>query len=84
MRDGQRRLVAALTSLVAAVRARVLDRGTCDLLADRRAAAAARRELAGHFPCAQHMCMCMYMWRNEKCWPVLEPRHHELLHRDVQ
>ena len=28
-RDGQRRLVAALASLVAAVRARVLDRGTC-------------------------------------------------------
>ena len=29
-RDGKRRLVATLASLVAAVRARVLDRGACD------------------------------------------------------
>ena len=41
-------LVASLVSLVAAVRARVLDRGACGPLADRHAAAAARRELAGH------------------------------------
>ena len=41
-------LVASLVSLVAAVRARVLDHGACGPLADRRAAAAARRELAGH------------------------------------
>ena len=30
------------------MRARVLDRGACGPLADRRAAAAARRERAGH------------------------------------
>ena len=41
-------LVASPVSLVAAMRARVLDRGACGPLADRRAAAAARRELAGH------------------------------------
>ena len=41
-------LVASLVSLVAAVRARVLERGACGPLADRHAAAAARRELAGH------------------------------------
>ena len=41
-------LVASLASLVATVRARVLDRGACGPLADRRAAADARRELAGH------------------------------------
>ena len=39
-------LVASLASLVAAMRARVLDRGACGPLADRRVAAAARRELA--------------------------------------
>ena len=50
-RDGKRRLVATL-AFVAAVRARVLDRGACDLLADRRAAAAARRELAARPHCA--------------------------------
>ena len=41
-------LVASLASLVATVRARVLDRGACGPLADRHAAAAARRKLAGH------------------------------------
>ena len=41
-------LAASLASLVAAMRARVLDRGACGPLADRRVAAAARRELAGH------------------------------------
>ena len=44
----QMSLVASLASLVAAMRARVLDRGACGPLADRRAAAAARREPAGH------------------------------------
>jgi hypothetical protein len=39
-------VVASLVSLVAAVRARVLDRGACGPLADRHAAAAARREPA--------------------------------------
>ena len=56
-------LVSSPVALVAAMRVRGLDRGACGPLADRRAAAAARRELAGHLPCAQHM------WRNEQCWP---------------
>ena len=51
-------LVASLASLVAAMRARVLDRGACGPLADRRVAAAARRELAGHLLAAAPM------WRN--------------------
>ena len=53
-------LVASLASLVAAMRARVLDRGACGPLADRRVAAAARRELAGHLLAAAPM------WR--KLW----------------
>ena len=51
-------LVASLASLVAAMRARVLDRDACGPLADRRAAAAARRELAGHLLAAAPV------WRN--------------------
>ena len=51
-------LVASLASLVAVMRARVLDRGACGPLADRRVAAAARRELAGHLLAAAPM------WRN--------------------
>ena len=53
-------LVASLASLVAAMRARVLDRGACGRpLADRRAAAAARRELA------VHLLVAAPVWRNE-------------------
>ena len=52
-------LVASLASLVAAMRARELDRGACGPLADRRAAAAARRELAGH------LLVAAPVWRNE-------------------
>ena len=52
-------LVASLASLVAAMRARVLDRGACGPLADRRVAAAARRELAGH------LLVAAPVWRNE-------------------
>ena len=48
-------LIASLASLVAAVRARVLDRGACGPLADRRVDAAARRELAGHLLAAAPM-----------------------------
>ena len=48
-------LVASLASLVAAMRARVLDRGACGPLADRRVDAAARRELAGHLLAAAPM-----------------------------
>ena len=51
-------LVASLASLVAAMRARVLDRGACGTLADRRVAAAARRELAGDLLAAAPL------WRN--------------------
>ena len=46
-------LVASLASLVAAMRARVLDRGACGPLADRRVDAAARR--AACWPSA---CCC--------------------------
>ena len=48
-------LVASLVSLVAALRARVLGHGACGPLADRRVAAAARRELAGHLLAAAPM-----------------------------
>ena len=51
-------LVSSLAALVAAVRARGLDRGACGPLADRRAAAAARRELAGH------LLLAVLVWRN--------------------
>ena len=57
-RDGRRRWVATLASLVAAVRAREPDRGACGPLADRRAAAAARRELAARPHCD------VLLWRN--------------------
>ena len=81
-------LVASLASLVAAMRARVLDRGACGPLADRRrAAAAARRELAGH------LLVAAPVWRNEWmsrmihhqgcCLLELRPGHHEHLLRDV-
>ena len=44
---------------VAAVRERGLGRGVRDLLVDRRAAAAARRELAGR------LLLAALVWRNE-------------------
>jgi len=59
---------------VTAVRARGLDRGACDLLADRCVAAAARRELAGHLPCV-HICGAKRLSRSQApmlaagwCW----------------
>ena len=51
-------LVASLALPVAAVRARGLDRGACDLLADRRAAAPARRELAGRLLLVSFLLHC--------------------------
>ena len=51
-------LVSSLVALVAAMRVRGLDRGACGPLADRRAAAAARRELAGH------LLLAVLVWRN--------------------
>ena len=52
-------LVTSLALPVAAVRARGLGRGACGPLADRRAAAAARRELAARPHCA------LLCWRNK-------------------
>ena len=51
-------LVFSLVALVAAMRVRGLDRGACGPLADRHAAAAARRELAGH------LLLVVLVWRN--------------------
>ena len=51
-------LVSSPAALVAAVRARGLDRGACGPLADRHAAAAARRGLAGH------LLLAVLVWRN--------------------
>ena len=48
----------ARVALVVAMRARVRDRGACGPLADRCAAAAARRELAGH------LLVAAPVWRN--------------------
>jgi hypothetical protein len=65
-------LVSSLASLVAAMRARVLDRGACGPLADRRAAAAARRELAGHLlvaaPVWRNVWMSSMITKAADCW----------------
>ena len=63
-------LVFSLVALVAAMRVRGLDRGACGPLADRRAAAAARRELAGH------LLLAVLVWRNG--WMSLRHGHREL------
>ena len=52
-------LVSSLASLVAAMRSRVLDRGACGQLADRRVDAAARRER-----CWPSLLAAAPMWRN--------------------
>ena len=71
-------LVFSLVALVAAMRVRGLDRGACGPLADRRAAAAARRELAGRLPLA------VLVWRkglakmhmqNATATPLRSPLH---------
>ena len=80
-------LVASLVSLVAAMRARVLGRGACGPLADRRVDAAARRE-----HCWPSACCCTnvaeYVGVEHDhqgcCWLELGLGHQEPLVRDVR
>ena len=80
-------LVSSLASLVAAMRARVLDRGACGHLADRRVDAAARRER-----CWPSSCSCTNVAQSVGvehdhqgcCWLELGPGHQEPLVRDVR
>jgi len=80
-------LVASLASLVAAMRARVLDRGACGHLADRRVAAAApSRACWPSACCCTNVAECVGGEHDHQgcCWLELGLGHQEPLVRDVR